>query len=297
MDISGEYIVSLVNNGGPEPGQYDELNQWFQNVGAKVRENELTRDQVRELRNLFGDAFSLDTMQGFAANKPHGHAGDYEIIDRIYTKWHSPKRHLVNWDRFFHSRHGAIAVRNRKEYFKDLLSEVDDSAIHAAKVLDIGSGPCRDIFEYLQEKPSTRIGFHCLDIDRQAIAYATALLDTIGQADKVNFYCRNAYKFKTDIKFDLIWSAGLFDYLTDRQFIFLFRSLFGKLSPGGEIVIGNFSEYHPSRDYMEFGEWFLYHRTASKLTSLVEQAGCDRNSISVDSEPLGVNLFVRVRKS
>jgi hypothetical protein len=48
---------------------------------------------------------------------------------------------------------------------------------------------------------------------------------------------------------------------------------------------------------MEFGEWFFHHRTEDKLAILAEQAGCSANSITIEKEPAGVNLFLRFRKS
>lgn len=130
-------------------------------------------------------------------------------------------------------------------------------------------------------------------MDERAIEYSKATLN----GARVTFYCQNAFRFQAERKYDLVWSAGLFDYLEDKQFVFLFRSLMNMVTTGGELVIGNFSESNPSRDYMEFGEWFLHHRTEDKLSTLAEQSGCNPKFITVETEPSGVNLFVRVRKS
>lgn len=287
-----EYIRSLVDNGGPEPDQYEELNHWFRTVGKHVGAKRITRDQVRHMWSVFGEAFSVNTMQGFVVNKPYGYAGDFEIIDKIYTEWLSPKKHLTNWDQFFHWQKAPIAVRNRKKYFKELLSALDNSQIDVPLVLNIGSGPCRDIYEYQLQNIKSNIQFECLDMEKKAIAYSKTLLN----GTDVTFYCQNVFRFQIDKKYHLVWSAGLFDYVNDKQFVFLLHSLLKILSPGGELVIGNFSESNPSRDYMEFGEWFLYHRTENKLLMLAEQAGCDLNNIVIDREPSGVNLFLRVRK-
>ena len=294
VDKQEEYIISLAKSGGPEPNQYEELNQWFQIIGERVRNGEITQDHVTEIRESCIDAFSKNTMQGFALNKPHGYAGDFEIIDRIYTEWVSPQENLINWDKFFHWQKAPRAVRNRKEYFKGLLSEIEKSVSSTLQVLNIGSGPCRDIAEYHSENLSTKIQFECLDMDKRAIEYSKSILDGI----KVKHYCVNAFRFKTDKKYDLVWSAGLFDYLEEKHFVFLLRSLLTMVSPGGELVIGNFSKSNPSRDYMEIGgEWFLFYRTEDELAALAEQSGCNPGLITIDKEPLGINLFMRIRKS
>jgi hypothetical protein len=44
------------------------------------------------------------------------------------------------------------------------------------------------------------------------------------------------------------------------------------------------------------GDWFLYHRSEEELVKFALQAGVPENKIEVISEPLGINLFLRVRK-
>ncbi|WP_162176369.1 class I SAM-dependent methyltransferase [Enterovibrio calviensis] len=292
MQTHMDYIRTLVDSGGPKPDQYDDLNQWFQLIGEKSRTKAITQDQLTEMWSAFGDAFSTNTMQGFVVNKPHGYAGDFEIIDKIYTKWLSPTKHLENWDRFFHWQKASIAVRNRKAYFKSLLSEVDNSEVENPLILNVGSGPCRDIFEYQEEEPSTKIKFECIDMDSRAIEYSKTILS----GENVEHFCLNAFKFRPNKEYDLVWSAGLFDYLDDKQFVFLLRSLLDSVATGGELVVGNFSEKNPSRDYMEFGGWFLHHRTEEKLTQLAQKADGDNYVITIDREPSGVNLFLRITK-
>jgi SAM-dependent methyltransferase len=205
----------------------------------------------------------------------------------------------MKWDKFFHWQKATIAVRNRKVYFKQLLSELD-SVPSPSTILNVGSGPCRDIKEYLDEAVLTKISFECLDMDENAINYASRLLKSVflkAEGAKVNFFCQNAFKFQPNKEYDLVWSAGLFDYLDDNQFVFLLRSLLKMVRHNKEVVIGNFSDNNPSKDYMEFGEWFLHHRNEDGLRILAEKSGCNLKSISIEKELSGVNLFLRVRKS
>ena len=67
--------------------------------------------------------------------------------------------------------------------------------------------------------------------------------------------------------------------------------------PGGEVVVGNFGDFNPSRDYMElFGNWCLEHRSREKLCQLAEQAGAVLDQTRVEWEPEGVNLFLHIRR-
>jgi diguanylate cyclase (GGDEF)-like protein/PAS domain S-box-containing protein len=284
------YLTPFVERGGPEPSEYVELNDYYISINSVLKEGKISRSQIRELWAACGEAFSEDTMQGFVCKKPHGYHGDYEIIDRIYMEWISPKKHLENWDKFFHWQAAPKAVRNRKKYFKNILSEIDQSQVNEPAVLNVGSGPCRDIYEYKCKHPLSKIHFDCLDMDSKAIEYSKQLLN----GSNITFFCENAFRFRSEKQYDLIWSAGLFDYLDNEKFVFLLRSLMKMLTINGKLVIGNFSTLNPSRDYMEFGEWFLFHRDITELTELAGKAGADPDSVSIESEATGVNLFLKI---
>ena len=63
------------------------------------------------------------------------------------------------------------------------------------------------------------------------------------------------------------------------------------------MIIGNFGTANPSRKIMEIlGDWFLVHRSIDELKSFALQAGIHPSNIDVDKEPLGINLFLRLRK-
>ncbi len=112
-----------------------------------VRSGRISTDKIREMWSLLGDAFGLDTMQGHGIRKLYGYAGDFEMIDRIYQYSLSPKPSGRRWDEYFQSRKACEAVRNRKKYFHNLLeSELEQAAGHL-QVLNVGSGPARDISE------------------------------------------------------------------------------------------------------------------------------------------------------
>lgn len=288
-----KYIELIIEKSGPEINEYNELNTWFQSIGEMLQCGKITRNQIRSMWSEFSAEFSENTMQGFVAVKPHGYAGDFEIIDRIYTEWVSPQKELSKWDKFFHWQDAVIAVRNRKEYFKANLSKIDALDILAPLVLNVGSGSGRDLYEYHLQTPLTKINFDCLDIDKNAIEHSKKLINN----KNINYICQNAFRFKSNKKYDLVWSAGLFDYLDNKRFVYLLKLLFETVAPDGGLVVGNFSDTNPSKDYMEFGEWFLHHRSEQELFQLAVTSGIPASAISIEAEPCGVNLFLRIRKT
>jgi hypothetical protein len=95
----------------------------------------------------------------------------------------------------------------------------------------------------------------------------------------------------------LIYSAGLFDYLSDRSFTALLGALHEALAPGGQMLVGNVDVSNPTRYFMEyFAEWFLIHRSRNQLLDKARLLRPAPTVSRVESEPLGVNLFLVLEK-
>lgn len=286
------YIRRLVERGGPRECDFPELDYWIVDVHTAWQTGKLSDSELAEIRAVFGYALSPSTMQGFALTKPHGYAGDFEVIDRMYQMYVSSDSRLANWDRFFHQHAAPKAVRNRKTYFHRLLDR-HSVRKQPLRVLKIASGPGRSMFEWLSAHPNVPVTFECVEIDLNAIDYASRLNERF--LDRIAFVRKNALRYRPSGEYDLIWAAGIFDYFDDRTFISLFERLVPALAEGGELVVGNFSDRNPSRAYMELlGGWSLYHRTDNHLMRLARECGVASDRISVGTEPEHVNLFLHV---
>src|SRR5262245_26176712 len=100
MDRYLRYIASLTSKFGPKPGDYARLNGWFTHVHQLASNGGFSPSDLLALRLAFGEAMSIATLQGFVCSKPHGYAGDFEIIDRIYTHHTSPDSRFACWDSY-----------------------------------------------------------------------------------------------------------------------------------------------------------------------------------------------------
>ncbi len=283
-------LHDLILSGGPTIGDYNHLDRAFANLSQYRNEFSTLYDQFKYSS---GDVFnSILTMQGHVCIKPHGYHGDFEIIDRIYQNYIAENATIAGWDRYFHAGTASIAVRNRKKYFIDLLRNSDKEI---CSILNVASGPCRDVLEaYQHGSMNEGSKIVCVESDINAITYAKNLLTST--ASTPTFYHGNAFRYKDTSKYDLIWSAGLFDYLSDRAAVLLLKRLNEMTAPGGRMVIGNFSNENTQRSYMEFGGWELIHRTQNDLLRLIDAIGISRQNAFVEAEPSGVNLFLIVEK-
>jgi hypothetical protein len=296
MDELFTYLKTLVKKTGPGTQDYQKLNSWMKKVIEYKRTGALTEQDLSRLREIWGDACSTDTCQGFAFLKPYGYTGDFEIIERIYTKYICSKPHLKKWDQFFQTHEAPQAVRNRRQYLKKVvLSHLKKK--DKIKILNIGSGPGRDMLSFFNSTEFTngkKVVFECLEQDKQAIDFARNLCRDY--LDRISFTNGNIFRFTPARQYDIIWASGIFDYFKDRIFVRQLKKLLPALKENGECVIGNFSENNPTRNYMEIFGWCLYHRTPEALTGLARQCGVEDKKISVGKEKTGVNLFLHIKR-
>ncbi len=287
-------IRTLVESNGPKVDEYEDFTAAIHQLHESVSDGEISRGEIIDTLNKFPDQFSEKTLQGCALRKPHGYAGDYEMMEKIYSGHVSCDPSLENWDRYFQAQPAPQAVRNRKDYFHGVLDR--HAQQNEAAVLKLGVGPGRGMYEWLERAERPRIKLECVDVDQKAIEYAAYLNHKHSQS--ITFHHRNVFKFvpPTEQKYDLIWAAGLFDYFDDNTFVAVASRFFRHLPENGEFIIGNFSVENPTRPYMElFGDWNLHHRSTDQLYDLAARIGASPSATKVGSEHEGVNLFLHMQ--
>ncbi|UOQ51280.1 SAM-dependent methyltransferase [Hymenobacter cellulosivorans] len=279
----------LVKN-GPDKEEYQFLDSLIQVFEKKVKDNTIHPEDLARLKENCGFLDTTRSIMGHILHKPFGYAGDFSIIDRIYTCDTSNDHR--KWDDYSLASSAAQAVRNRKKYFKD---HVSGKLQGEGKLLNIASGPARDLYELYTENQGCQLLTTCVEMDKQAIGHAKFLNEAY--LDKIEFVNKNIFRYEAENKFDIIWSAGLFDYFDDKAFVLLLKRFSMWLVPGGEMIIGNFNEdNNPNRFYMEFfGDWRLNHRTEEQLINLAMSAGFARADIFIGKEPENINLFLHIR--
>lgn len=286
----------FLSKGGPRPPEYAVLNRAVHHLAEAVRLGSLTQESVSTYIHEMTRKHLRGTMQAQALERKYGYSGDFEIIDRIYTRHvhDDPNRRL--WDLYFHSQAAPVAVRNRKAYFQDLMHKhlAEQETAGPLHVLNVASGPARDLREFFLNHPGAEVQFDCVDMDAHAVDYASRLCAP--WLERIHFHHRNVLRFVPTRRYDLTWSAGLFDYLSDRVFVHVLRAMMSVTRPGGEVVVGNFSDFNPSQDYMELlGHWQLIHRSEETLHALAGRAGASPEQVTVRWEPEGVNFFLHIR--
>ena len=281
------FLSYLIENGGPSPQDYGKFTSIVNNLDPADVGN--FREKIKTILNE-------NTLIGHGFIKPYGYPGDFTLIDKIYQFDVNEDTRYKNWDLFFQNQPAANAVRNRKDFFIEYCKNLVLKK-KKAKVLILGSGPATDVYEFLNNcSGGNNISFELIDFDQCAIDFSMKKNKMFkGQIsyNRINVLRFNAFKL-----YDLIWSAGLFDYFKDKHFTFLIRKYFNCLAEDGEMVISNYSTKNPTKRLMEvLSDWYLYLRTESDLFRVSSDAFIDKELVSIDKGILGINLFLKIRKA
>ncbi len=281
-----EFLNYLLESGGPFPDDYDKFISLVHNMN---------QTEVDGFREKIKTILNEKTLIGHAYVKPYGYPGDFILLDKIYQFIINEDPQFKKWDQLFQDQPAANAVRNRKNYFIDYCKTLAQKSENA-KVLILGSGPASDVYEFLTSSPATnKISFDLIDFDQSAIDYSMKKNSKFN--GQISYNRINALRFNSYKLYDLIWSAGLLDYFKDKHFTFLIRKYYNCLSEDGEMVISNFSTKNPTKKLMEvISDWNLNLRTESDLFRIAADADIDRELVSVEKEPLGINLFLKIKK-
>lgn len=205
--------------------------------------------------------------------------------------------------RFFTDSRAGKAVRNRADYLANKI-EIMSQKIERPKILSVASGPAREIQKLFLEKHefAARCEIHLLDQDAEALKFSQRDILEICRQKKVkpdihfhNLAIKNIISDGLPITgFDLIYSAGLFDYFTDPVAQFVANRLYSALNNGGNLIIGNFNTNNPTQFVMEaLGDWYLIYRNEENLKELFSRV---TSKLQIESEKEGINLFAVMEK-
>lgn len=249
-----------------------------------------------------GDVLREGSLQFHARFKPHGYAGDFEMLERLVQQDARGEGLALAFDQYFQSHPAPQAVRNRTAWVAQaILDVVHGHSDRSIRVVSIGSGPSADIRQAVAEmNPDERSRLHVvlLDLDAKGLEFSRLKLTSMLREEQVVICRENLFRLprrkpSPEMAADLVICTGLFDYLPDVDAIAMLGWMDAARKPGGRSVMMNFSPANGSRAYMEWaGMWHLIHRTEAEVASLAERAGFCNSTWELTAEPLGIDLIL-----
>jgi SAM-dependent methyltransferase len=240
------------------------------------------------------------------ALKPRGYAGDAEVLDYIYGLTKGPD---ATFDPVGHAVHGYAvaapacrAVRYRRYRLANLIDKEAESRVGGGagnfRVLSVAAGHARELSLSEAFKCGLVSRFVALDQDSESLE----VIEREYGGPNVMLLplsVRSLLAGKHDLgTFDVIYAAGLYDYLQTSMARRLTARLFDNLKPGGVLLYVNFAPGIPNAGYMETAmDWWLIYRNARETCDLASEVPAeDILNISQYTDPDSNMHFVELRR-
>jgi hypothetical protein len=244
----------------------------------------------------------------YSLSKPRGYAGDYKIIEQIYNNIPLSEGIGYCYDKYLLANEYPVAVRNRKNGMKKILSEQINKSTRPLDILNIACGPCREIRELFQEKliaSDKKVHFSLVDHDNEALLFSEKQLVNVPSNIQFTYFQHNIFDYiKSPEKYypllgakDLVYTIGLADYLPEKILKKLILFSFALLKPQGKLVIA----HKDSKNYEPIGpdwhcDWTFHLRDEAEVTELLETCGLSDYSFTIERESSNVIFFITVTK-
>ncbi len=303
---STNFNLTINNLGSHIYKELSNINISIQNTFYNLSEND-KKLCLEYYREHVGRYVLQSNFTNRSFTKPLGYAGDYEMMNQLYrndnfspTLFGSCVEYAVN----LHDE--PSAVRNRSQYLSHkIINLVKKEPNKKIKILAVACGPAEEIrlaIDQLSNTELENVEIYLLDQDQNALLYAqqnikSKLLETKKILDfkLVNKSIKEIIMSGLTNEYDLIYSAGLFDYFTDAVAKRASKSLLKVLNKSGQLIIGNFNISSPNWfGMLALFDWHLILRSETDLVRIFNTEG---TTVSVEKEPKNVNLFCIIRKN
>ncbi|HYQ47892.1 MAG TPA: class I SAM-dependent methyltransferase, partial [Thermodesulfovibrionales bacterium] len=235
---------------------------------------------------------------------PRGYQGDYRMLEAIYKNTPVSEGIGYHLDLYGLSLPLAEAVRNRIRKLEEILRH-EITERNAASVLNIACGSCRELMGLAPDIARTNAKVTCIDMDTDALAFAMERLSFTEASENITFRKYNATRMFDDElnmaafgKTDIIYSAGLFDYLPSEFLAKLLGALYRLLCDRGMLVAAfKDAARYRHQDFHWIADWtgFL-QRTEKEFLSILSSAGIPHSAIREERDDTGIIIFYLITK-
>ena len=234
--------------------------------------------------------------------KPLGYPGDFQVMQYVYD---GDDKGDDAYARLCH-RVGievGMCVRTRMEMIAEQLRPMLTSEGDVLRIASLGCGPAVEVGAALNGIAQTRPAhFTLIDQDRVALdsAYGHVLPCLHGrgemlQAELLQLSFSQLMAGSAALSHlppqDMIYCAGLIDYLPERQAQMLVAALFARLAPGGRLIVGNMKAGTDNVWPLGFVlDWELIYRDEAEMHALAALTQPAASDLALD--PTGYNYLL-----
>ena len=227
-------------------------------------------------------------------HKPLGYPGDYQIMNYIYDG--APVGPTIK-AKFLHqlSLIGSEPVLLRMRKLTQMIGDIAAQSEAATfDIMSIGCGPARELSEIAAiMPPNRRLRATLIDQDRDALNFAVTNAHKETSRDRLALNALNI-SFKEMLNptsignllgnMDVIYSAGLVDYLNPLLAQRFLKRVYQYLKPGGKLIVGNLNDLESGMiwpcEYVT--DWNLYFRSESEMHAMAREIPDAQTSLCSD---------------
>lgn len=211
-----------------------------------------------------------DPMMRRSFEKPRGYAGDAVLIDYIYRVHQAAGPGLGReiYDYATSARPASLGVQHRRRVIARAIDALASRPPGQRRVFSVAAGHFREGHLSRAFRKGELDEVVALDADAKSLA---VIHDTFpsGAVRTVEASVTTLLRARERRGFDLVYSAGLYDYLEGRFATRLTRALFERVRAGGKLLLCNFVPQVFDAGFMEtYMGWDLTYRTPDQLAAL-----------------------------
>ena len=271
-EVAGKLAVGSVDTAMDQlMGGLDQLRQawpwaeWRHFATVIVREHPLCR-------LIHEDPFTRRAFE-----KPRGYPGDAALLDDVYDGVNAIARlpaTTSSLGRSLFTYTTATPTCRAVCARRDLLTQTVDTIarnVQNARILAVAAGHLREAQQSQALRDGAIGAWVALDQDATSLQIACQADPAGAVIQTVPASIQDVLRNKVTLgSFDLIYTAGLYDYLVQPIARKLTHQLFAILRPGGRLLIGNVVANMPGAAYMEaYMDWWLTYRTSHDMCELM----------------------------
>lgn len=235
------------------------------------------------LKHSINNILLQDPLTYRAFTRPRGYAGDAVLMDMIYYPNETDLSSTSLLGKKIY-RYNANTPLSRTLYkrMKLISSYIDNFAKEKPKanILSVASGHCREL-TYSNAMKNKAVGrYVALDHDEATLGLLKNEYGDQG-LETVLFSVSDIVRGKLNLgQFDLIYSAGLYDYLGNRFAQRLTEQLYKMLSPGGKLMLINIAPDYAEIGYLEsYMNWPMIGRGKQELLEIASELSSNEHAI------------------
>jgi hypothetical protein len=279
-------------------------------------------DEQRDLGRSYATAALMPLLMACplhrrAYEKPLGYAGDFRMMELYFAR---EKMGDTLFGRLLHSvaQNYTLgrAVVAREAVMRHAVRDVMRVATSTpARVLSLAAGPALELARLLEGSPEVNRPVELVLLDQDGNAHETAhrrLTRLLVERQKgalpvsvscLHFSVRQMLKPQTAedhrvvgttlAGLDLVYSAGLYDYLPDPVAVRLTQIAYSKLRSGGRLLLGNLVEAPDTTWVMDFVlNWQLHYRTDESMLRLATGLSPSPSNLGITRDATGHCIFL-----